>query len=128
MKAIDTNVVVRFILRDEPLQSATAAACIAGGVFVSHGVLMEAEWVLRHVGWKRPRVNSALASFLAIEQVSVAQPDQIEWALARHLEGADWADMLHLIAARGHDVFTTFDVQLAKRAGADAPVPVAILS
>lgn len=128
MKAIDTNLVLRFILWDDPLQSPVAAACIAEGVFVSDGVLMETGWVLKHVGWKRAQVNKALKSFLAIEQVSVAQPDRLLWALERHLGGADWADMLHLIAARGHDTFATFDDEVAKRAGADAPVPVTTLS
>lgn len=127
MRAIDTSVVVRFILRDEPRQSEAAATCIAGGVFVSDGVMMETEWVLRSVGWSRPRVNRALESFLAIDQVAVAQPDYLMWALERHLAGADWADMLHLIAARGNEAFVTFDRKLAKRAGDDALLPVAVL-
>lgn len=126
MKAVDTNVVARFILQDDPVQSQQAVECIAQGVFVSESVLMETEWVLRSVAlWKRARVNDALSIFLAVESVAVARPADLAWALDRHRGGADWADMLHLIAVRGHDAFLTFEKNL--RAGKDAPVPVEVL-
>ena len=128
MIAVDTNIVVRFVARDEPEQSALAAGCISEGVFVSEGVLMETEWVLRHAfGWRRARINHALALFLSIEQVTVAQPDHLQWALDRHRDGADWADMLHLIAARGQSAFATFDRKLAALSGNDPPLPLRLL-
>jgi predicted nucleic-acid-binding protein len=129
MIAVDTNIIVRFLTRDEPKQSALAAKCISGGVFVSDGVLVETEWVLRDAfGWQRARINYALASFIAIEQVTVAQHDHLQWALERHREGADWADALHLIAARGQTAYATFDRKLAKQAGPDSPVAVQLLA
>lgn len=128
MRAVDTNVVARFIMRDDPVQSRQAVECIAGGVFVSEGVLMETEWVLRSVArWERMKVNDALSTFLAVEAVAVARPDDLAWALDRHRRGGDWADMLHLIAARGHDAFVTFDTTLADRAGSEPPLPVELL-
>jgi predicted nucleic-acid-binding protein len=123
VKAVDTNVVARFIMGDDPIQSPQAAECIARGVFVSEGVLMETEWVLRAVaGWDRMRVNEALATLLALENVAVARPGDLAWALDRHRDGADWADMLHLIATRGYDAFVTFEKNL--REGSQPPVPV----
>jgi predicted nucleic-acid-binding protein len=128
MIAVDTNIVVRFLARDDPGQGALAAECISGGVFVSDGVLMETEWVLRDAfGWQRARINHALETFLAIEHVAVAQQDHLQWALARHREGADWADALHLIAARGQTAFATFDRKLARTAGKASPVPINLL-
>src|ERR1043165_4703700 len=128
MIAIDTNVVVRFFTRDESAQSTLADECIAKGVFVSDSVLMETEWVLRKAfGWQRARINHALRKFLAIKQVSVAQPDYLLWALDRHHEGADLADMIHLIAARGQSGFATFDRELARMAVEDIPVSVRLL-
>jgi|SRR3954470_9748852 predicted nucleic-acid-binding protein len=128
MIAIDTNVVVRFLTRDEPKQSALADDCIAQGIFVSDSVLMETEWVLRRAfGWQRARINYAFRMFVAIEQVHVAQPSQLLWALDRHFEGADLADMIHLVAARGQAAFGTFDRELAKLLGENPPVPVRLL-
>jgi predicted nucleic-acid-binding protein len=128
MIAIDTNVVVRFLTRDEPKQSALADGCVGEGVFVSDSVLMETEWVLRRAyGWQRARINHALRTFVAIEQVSVAQTDHIIWGLDRHLDGADLADMMHLIAARGQSCFATFDRKLAGLPASGSPLPVQLL-
>ena len=124
MKAVDTNVVLRFLLGDDPDQGAAARECIAGGVFVSHSVLIETEWVLRSPGWPREKVNRAFADFVALESVEVARIDELQWALDRHRQGADWADMLHLIAASGHECFASFEKDLAKQAGPAVPVPV----
>jgi predicted nucleic-acid-binding protein len=128
MIAIDTNIVVRFMTRDEAKQSGLAADCIERGVFVSDSVLMETEWVLRKAfGWGRARINHALRAFVSIAHVTVAQPDHLLWALDRHGEGADWADMLHLIAARGQSAFATFDRKLAKLSGKNHLVSVQLL-
>jgi len=127
MKAIDTNIILRFLTLDDARQAAVATKSIRAGVFVSHGVLIETEWVLRSgYGWAPERINAELTDLLAMECVEVNQVDALHWALERHLLGADWADMLHLIAAQGHDAFVTFDAKLAKRAG-DAPLPIIVL-
>ena len=48
MKALDTNVVVRYLTGDDPAQAARARAAVdAGPVFVPVTVLLESEWVLR---------------------------------------------------------------------------------
>lgn len=46
MKSVDTNVLVRFILGDDPEQSAQAEAIVKEGVFVPITVLLELGWVL----------------------------------------------------------------------------------
>ena len=127
MRSIDTNIVLRVILGDDPVQTPIATACVEAGVFVSHGVLIETEWVLRSLlgNQRRAEVNEALAAFLALATVTVAQPGLVSWALDRHRAGADWADMLHLVASTGHDVFTTFEKNL--REGDASPVPVELL-
>jgi predicted nucleic-acid-binding protein len=123
--AIDTNVFVRFVVADDPAQTAAATQCVERGVYVTHGVLMEAEWVLRRrYGWTSAEINNALLEFLSLETVHVSLRPQLKWALDRHLDGADWADMLHLIAARDHDGFATFDKAISKKAGLNAPLPI----
>lgn len=126
MIGADTNVLVRFIARDDMRQAEIARAIIAErGVFVSNGVLMETEWVLRSTfGWTHARVSEALRDLLSLSAVTVDDPAAVVWALARHAAGADLSDMLHLVAARRTDAFATFDGALATDAGWDAPVLV----
>jgi predicted nucleic-acid-binding protein len=128
MKAVDTNVIVRFLTVDDPRQSAAATECIGAGIFVPHSVLIETEWVLRSgYGWESARINSELTDLVAMQCVEVEQVDAIHWALDRHREGADWADMLHLIASTGHRAFSTFDRGLPAAAGSKPPLPVELL-
>lgn len=128
MKAVDTNVLLRFLAVDDDRQYALATECLSAGVFVPHGVLMETEWVLRSgYGWDAERINDELRDLLAMECVEVDQVEALHWALDQHRQGADWADMLHLIASIGHTAFSTFDRALAKRAGDRPPVTVELL-
>lgn len=123
MKAVDTNVILRFLTLDDPHQAALATECIRNGVYISHGVLMETEWALRSgYGWSAGRINGELTDLIAMDCVAVDRVDALRWALDRHRAGADWADMLHVIAAAGHDAFLTFEKNL--REGPDSPVPV----
>ena len=129
MIAVDTNVLVRFIARDDARQAAIAGALIAErSVYISSGVLMETEWVLRaNFGWSRDRINTALGDLLSLETVATDDPAMTLWTLARHAAGADLADMLHLVAAQRTEGFATFDSTLATDAGRDAPVRVETL-
>ena len=50
MRAVDTNVIVRYLTGDDEVQATRARAVVdAGQVFVSTTVLLESEWVLRSV-------------------------------------------------------------------------------
>jgi predicted nucleic-acid-binding protein len=126
--AIDANVLVRFIVRDDPDQAAVAIDCIRDGVFVTGCVLMETEWVLRsNYRMNRAGINSALSDLLNTDTVAVSDPVGVAWALDRHAAGADLTDMLHLISVRDLSAFVTFDRGLKKKAGDDAPVEIVSL-
>lgn len=128
MKAIDTNLVIRFLTNDDPLQSRLAEQVVQAGVFVTHSVLMETEWVLRsRYGWSRDAAATSLRSLVDYERVTVDQPDLIAWAIERYEEGADLADMFHLIAARHQQAFVSFDRDLARRAADAGPTAVELL-
>lgn len=127
MIAVDTNVVVRLITADDKDQLAAIEARLPQGFFVSHGVLMETEWVLRSIyRMDREDVGRALHGIVTMEEIRVPNPSFVLWALDRHGEGADFADMLHLVAARGVDAFLTFDRDLARSADG-APVEIELL-
>ena len=50
MRAVDTNILARFYLRDDAVQGRIAAGVLsAGDVFVPKTVILELEWVLRYV-------------------------------------------------------------------------------
>ena len=129
MIAVDTNVIIRIITADDPLQTPVARALVARGVFISHSVLMETEWVLRsYYRWERGDIAETFDDLLNLEGVHVLHEDALFWALDRYRLGADWADMLHLIACRGTESFHTFDRSLVGDAGDAAPVPIEVLT
>ena len=130
MRAVDTNVVVRLVIaEDDPAQTARAEAELDRGLFVSHGVLMETEWVLRgFYKLGRAEISDALAYLIDHPAVVTEQAPALRWALDRYGNGADFADMLHLVASAPHDEFASFDARLSRHAGINAPVRVVHLT
>lgn len=128
MIAIDTNVAIRIITADDPYQNKLALAVVQRSAFVSSGVWMEIEWVLRSFyRWSRAEIAGALRSFLLMSCVTAANAEAVHWAIDRYGEGADWADMIHLIDAAGRDAFVTFDRDLKSKAGSLTPVAIELL-
>ena len=125
MRAVDTNVVVRYLTGDDPEQSARARSAVdAGDVFVSTTVLLESEWVLRSVyGFKGEEVAAALRAFAGLPGVSAENPGVLAEAFDRAERGMDFADALHLGAAARCEAMLTFDRGFIETAG-DAPVTV----
>ena len=126
MRALDTNLVVRYLTGDDHAQAARARAVIdAGHVFVSTTVLLESEWVLRSVyGFGGTDVAAALRAFAGLTQVSVESPVLLAEALDRVDRGMDFADALHLGAAAGCEALLTFDRRFIESAR-DASIEVA---
>ena len=125
MRAVDTNVVVRYLTGDDPGQAARARAVIdAGDVFVSTAVLLESEWVLRSVyGLARTEVAAALRAFAGLPGLSVESPVVLSEALDHAERGMDFADALHLGAAARCEALLTFDLRFIEQAG-EMPVRV----
>ena len=125
MRAVDTNVVVRYLTGDDPGQAARARAVIdAGDVCVSTTVLLESEWVLRSVyGLSRTEVAAALRAFAGLPGLSVESPAVLSEALDHAERGMDFADALHLGAAARCEALLTFDLRFIGQAG-EVPVRV----
>ena len=118
MIGLDTNVWVRYVTRDEPLQAKLALSLIARSesIFLSRTVLLELEWVLRAVyRLDRDTIVAAMMQILGLRNVVVETPERVASALDYHRQGMDFADALHLSSA-GHRQFHTFDTRFAKRA------------
>jgi len=123
MRAVDTNVLVRLLARDDPKQVAAAEAFVGAGAWVPHLAIVEAVWVLSAVYKHDARaIASALEMLLNHEQLTVQDSDVLNAALVqfRGHPRVGFSDCLMLEVARkaGHVPLGTFDRQLAKVAGA----------
>jgi predicted nucleic-acid-binding protein len=118
MIAVDTNVLVRFLVRDNPAQAARAAALIrANEVWVSKTVLLETEWVLRSLyGFALGTVGEALRALGGLQTVFLEDERAVVKALDWFEAGLDFADALHLASAGDATQFATFDRKLARQA------------
>lgn len=123
MRAIDTNVLVRLIARDEPAQVASAERFVEAGAWVSHLTLVEATWVLDSVYDLRPgAIATAVEMLLNNEQLTVQDAETVRAAVAllRAQPALGFSDCLILEVARkaGHAPLGTFDRALGRVAGA----------
>jgi predicted nucleic-acid-binding protein len=122
MRAIDTNAVVRLIVRDNPEQADQAEAFIAGGAWISHLVLAETVWVL-DAAYERSanQVAAAVDMLLNHKDLTVQDADVVAAALVqfRRRPALGFSDCLVLEIARkaGHLPLGTFDRDLAKLDG-----------
>ena len=116
MRAIDTNVVVRFLTQDHSSQFRKARAAIdSGEIFISTTVLLESEWVLRSAyRFSASRIAESLRGLAGLPGVMVEEPALLTKALDALSGGMDFADALHLGKADGCTVFLSFDRELAK--------------
>lgn len=111
MRAVDTNILARYYLRDDAAQGRIAASVLsAGDVFVPKTVILELEWVLRYVADQSENsVIECLAHLVALPGVTVEDRDEIEVALSHCRSGIDFADALHLAASKSCSELLTFD-------------------
>jgi predicted nucleic-acid-binding protein len=125
MLAIDTNILVRYLTNDDPVQSAKARALLTGhDIFVSTSVCLESEWVLRSA-YKFPSsaTIAALRTIAGLPNISIENPPLLAQALDRVETGMDFADALHLGAAAHCESLATFDRKfIAAAAGASPKV------
>jgi predicted nucleic-acid-binding protein len=127
MKAIDTNVLVRLLTRDDPAQAAVAADEMRDGpIFISATVLLETEWVLRFAyQFDRDQVGAALLGVVNLGGAIIDDEAAVRAALRWHAEGMDLADSLHIARLHQVDEFITFDKKCANKAeqvGVEPPV------
>jgi predicted nucleic-acid-binding protein len=119
MRAIDTNVLVRLITRDDPRQAASADAFIEKGAWVPVLALAEAIWVLASVYELSPAaLATAIEMLLNHEDLTLQDADAVKAALEvfRAKPNLGFSDCLMLELARkaGHLPFGTFDRNLAR--------------
>ena len=123
MRAVDTNVLVRLVVRDEADQVRAAEEFIASGAWVSHLVLAETLWVLDAVYERTPeQIATAVDMLLNHQHLTVQDSDVVAAAIEsfRRRPSLGFSDCLVLEVARkvGHLPLGTFDRGVAKLDGA----------
>lgn len=123
MRAVDTNVLVRLMTRDDPKQVAAAEAFVAGGAWVTYLAIAEASWVLESVyECDSAAIATAVEMLLNHEQLSVQDAEVVEAAVAkfRQHQRVGFSDCLMVEVARkaGHTPLGTFDRALGNVDGA----------
>ena len=123
MHALDTNLLVRLVVRDDAAQLKVAEAFIAKGAWVSHLVLAETLWVLGTVyARSAAQIAGALERLLSHRELTLQDADAVRLALDhyRARPSLGFSDCLVLEIARkaGHVPLGTLDQTLAKLDGA----------
>lgn len=128
MIAIDTNVLVRFLVQDDPVQT---AACIRfvetlsadNPGYVSREVLVEFVWVLeRAYRYKRPMIAITVQRLLEAAELVVEAADDVGALLDLYRdEGCGFADLMIAAAAQraGAEKLVTLDRKAAELSGAE---------
>ncbi|HEX4340622.1 MAG TPA: type II toxin-antitoxin system VapC family toxin [Polyangiaceae bacterium] len=130
MIAVDTDVIVRLVTNDDPLQSPRAARLfVEKDVFVSWTVLLEVEWVLRGAYELSPSViQNAFERLMSAPSVTVEAEEAVAHALTWFAGGMDFADALHLASAvTSVTALHTFDKAFARRARKLGTTPAVVL-
>ncbi len=119
MIALDTNILARYLLDDEPAQARAARRLLAdakAGYWIPVTVVLELAWVLRKADSPRSVVMERLRDLLSLRNVRVQNADLVFQALRWAAQGMDLADALHVVLSGKAERFVTFDEALVKQA------------
>lgn len=126
--AVDTNVLVRAVVQDDPSQAEIASKIVKAEMLaVATSCLCEFVWVLRRVyGFRPSAIAAAIRELLAAGNVEANRP-VVEAGLAMLDAGGDFADGVIAYEGRwlGAETFVSFDanaVELLNRLGETARV------
>lgn len=131
MIALDTNVVVRFLVQDEPRQSARARALITTAItnstqlYLPEIVICEVVWVLESAyGFRRVDIAAVLHKLLNARHVTFRSTERVQQAVDAYAAGkGDVADYLIRADAldAGCETVVTFDRALLQDEGFRTP-------
>lgn len=119
MIALDTNILARYLLNDDPGQSSAAAALLRKRQTYTAPptALLELVWVLEVNDCSRLEVSRALKHLVGLPNFKPRELDAVCRAIQWHEQGMDFGDALHLALSAKEEKLLTFDRSLAKLAG-----------
>ena len=128
MIALDTNVLIRYLTRDNPEQAEAARALLQGLTtdnpgFICREVVIEVVWVLeRSYRFSRERIANIVVELVATDTLVIEDDNDVAQAAAVYREGsADFSDLMILSAANrvGAQPLYTFDRRFARLDGTE---------
>lgn len=123
MRAVDTSVLVRLLVRDDAAQVERAETFVAPGAWLSHLVLVETVWVLATVyAMDAGRIATTVEMLLEHDRLVLQDADVVQAALENFRRGraVGFTDCLIIEVARkaGHLPVGTFDKRMSRLKGA----------
>lgn len=127
MPALDTNVLVRYLIADDKKQFEAAKQFIEEAItyealFIPVSVSVELEWVLRSLyEVKKAMIITTFNRLLEAREIEFQEESAIEIALSLYADNnADFADCLHIASAQTQDrvPLVTFDRKASRVEGA----------
>jgi len=118
MKAIDTNLVVRLLIGDDPVQTGVVEALLQqGDVLVTPTVLLEVMWVLEsRYAVSDTELHSTMQDLARFPAITIGTHEQAAEFFRLWEAGLDKQDAAHLAFAGEVEAFVTFDKGFSKRA------------
>jgi predicted nucleic-acid-binding protein len=122
MISIDTNVVVRYLIKDDEIQAELAIELLKNNrCFVLKTVILETVWVLsskQGYALARDVIVSRIQHLLKLPNVVIEDLENVILALHWYGLGMDFADALHLAGSLQTERFVTFDKRMVNKADA----------
>ncbi len=115
--AVDTNILVRFLTRDDEQQYQEAYTLFhSPRIYIATTVFLGTEWVLRYAyQYDATEIIQAFRMLLGLPNVEAEDAGRLANALTWHQTGLDFADALHLASSQPCQAFYTFDQQFVKK-------------
>lgn len=131
MIAVDTDILLRYLVKDDHEQAVLATSFLANNqCFVLKSVLLELVWVLSSsAAYNLPRetVHERLLHLLGLSCIETEDAANVAQALNWYAKGMDFADALHLSGSIELSGFATFDRKFALLAKKFDAVPPVVL-
>lgn len=118
MLAVDTNVLVRFLIHDTPKQEAAVRALFSTeDIWIAKTVLLESAWVLENLfGLMESDIRDGFLRLVRLENVAVEDESSVLAALSLMEHGIELSDAFHLASTPAGCGFVSFDRTLIRRA------------
>ena len=116
--AVDTNIIVRLFVEDDPIQTKRAATLFTENyILISTSVILETAWVLGKIyAFSPDEIATSLRKLSSIKTVEISDDLAFSTFLKMVDDVMDIADAVHLASAGDADWFATFDKEFVKAA------------
>lgn len=118
MIAVDTNVIVRLLMKDDEAQYKAAHKLFsAEEIYIADTVILESEWVLRFAyDFGAEEICVAFRKLFGLKNTRLTNAQLVAQVIDWHEAGLDFADAFHLALSQHISTMKTFDDKFIKRA------------